>query len=64
MLYRVFTELTHFSGRKNYLTKLKIKYIKFQNYAFIKIKKYFMKIQIQYEQKDFTILYKYATLAI
>ena len=34
-IYRVFTELrpkvnTFFSGRKNYLTEVKIKYIKFQ----------------------------------
>ena len=33
----------HFSDRKNYLTELKIKYVKFQIYAFIKIKKYFVK---------------------
>jgi hypothetical protein len=43
----VFTELRvkkmYFSGRKNYLTEPKIKYVKFQNYAFMKIKKYFMK---------------------
>ena len=47
-MYRVFTELlpkvnTTFSGRKNYLTELNIKYVKFQNYTFMKIKKYFMK---------------------
>ena len=48
-IYRVllFTELrpkkTHFSGRKNYLTELKMKYVKFQNYTFMKIKTYFMK---------------------
>ena len=35
IMYRVFTELRHkvntFSGKKNYLTELKIKYVKFQN---------------------------------
>ena len=29
---------THFSGRKNYFTELKIKYVKFQNSTFMKIK--------------------------
>ena len=43
----MFTELrmkvNNFSGRKSYLTELKIRYVKFQNYAFMKIKRYFMK---------------------
>ena len=32
-----------FFAIKNYLTYLKIKYVKVQNYALMKIKKYFMK---------------------
>ena len=34
-------KLTHFSGRKNYLTELKNEYVKFQNKTLIKIKKIF-----------------------
>ena len=45
----------HFSGRKNYLTELKIEYIKFQNKTFIKIKKYFMKDKNLFVKKPFTL---------
>ena len=44
-----------FSGRKNYLKELKIKYVKFQNYAFMKIKKYFMKDKNLYLKKPRTL---------
>ena len=35
----------HFSGKKDNLTEPKIKYGKFKNYTFMKIKNYFMKIK-------------------
>ena len=43
----MFTELRFkvnaFFWQKKYLTELKIKYVKFKNYAFMKIKKYIKK---------------------
>ena len=46
------------------MSELIMKYVKFESYVFIKIKKYFMKILNYYGQKAFTFLYKYATLVI
>ena len=58
-MYRVFTELrpkvNAFFWQKKYITELKIKYVKFQNYAFMKIKKYFMKDKNLYLKKARTL---------
>ena len=45
----------------NYLTELKIKYVKFQNYTFMKIKKYFMKDKNLYLKKGSVTFHKIST---
>ena len=48
---------------KKYFTELKIRYIKFQNYAFMEIKKYLMKTQNQYEERRLLFVWKFEMLS-
>ena len=60
LMYKTYLINMYFKGkiiewRKNYITKIKIEYVKSKNYAFLKIKKYFMKDKTLYLKKPCTL---------